>query len=82
MHVLQHGTSAQKETITESLKQGTLQYLPEILEAVAATNAIDYTRSVAAQEIDLALSALQILPDSVYKKALAEIAEYAIKRDH
>lgn len=82
LHVLQHGTTSQKATITESLKQGTLQYLPEILAAVETTKAIDYTRSVAAKEIDLALSALQVLPESVYKKALEEIAEYAIKRDH
>ena len=82
LHVLKIGTPAQQSKVRESLEQGTLQYLPEILEAIAETKAIDFTRSVAAEEVDRALSALGLLPDSVYKDALAELAEYAIKRDH
>ena len=82
LHVLKHGTPAQQLKVTESLKQGTLTYLPEILEAVTETNAIDYTRRVAANEVDKAISALQILPDSVYKNALTDLAHYAVLRDH
>jgi len=82
IHVLKYGTPAQQARVKESLHQGTLQYLPEILEAIAATKAIDYTRSIAAAEVDKAISALQILPDSDYKEALAEFAQYAIQRDH
>jgi len=82
LHALKHGTQEQQQKIKESLKQGTLHHLPEILEAIASTNAIDYTRSVASKEVDLAISALQILPDSVYKKALTDLAQYALKRDH
>ena len=82
LHVLKHGTPAQQLKVRESLIQGTLQYLPEILDAVTATKAIDYTRSIAATEIDRAISAVQILPDSVYKDALIELAQYAIIRDH
>ena len=82
IHVLKHGTEAQKLKVKESLEKGTLQYLPEILDAVASTKAIDYTRSVADAEVDCAISALQILPDSIYKEALTELARYAISRDH
>ncbi len=82
LHVLKYGTAAQQLTIKNSLEKGTLQYLPEILDAVAATKAIDYTRGVAATEVDLAISALQILPNSVYKEALTELAQYSIRRNH
>lgn len=82
LHALRHGSAEQQLKITQSLEQGTLKYLPEVLEAIASTQAIDYTRSIAAAEVDLAISALHILPDSVYKKALADLAQYAIKRDH
>ena len=82
LHVLKHGTAAQQLTVRQSLEQGTLQYLPEILSAVEATKAIDYTRGIAATEVELAISALQILPMSTYKEALIELAQYAIKRDH
>lgn len=82
MHVLKHGTPEQKQKIQESLEQGTLKHLPDILDAIATTNAIDYTRSIASSEADHAISALQILPDSVYKEALIELAHYAVTRDH
>lgn len=82
LHALQHGTPSQQLKIKESIEQGSLKHLPEVLEAIAETNAIAYTRQIAAAEIDKALSALQILPDSAYKNALTELAYYAINRDH
>ncbi|KTD22922.1 polyprenyl synthetase family protein [Legionella londiniensis] len=82
LHVLKHGTQIQQEKVKASLQQGSLQNLPEILEAIQETKAIDYTQKRAAEEIDKALQALQILPNSVYKDALAELAQYAILRDH
>jgi octaprenyl-diphosphate synthase len=82
LHVLKHGTPAQQLKVKESLEQGSLQFLPEILEAIVATKAIDHTRSIAASEVDHAISALHSLPNSVYKEALIDLAHYAIKRDH
>jgi octaprenyl-diphosphate synthase len=82
IHALKHGTPAQQQQIKDSLNRGTLEYLPEILETIAVTNAIEYTRKAAAKEVENAISALNILPDSVYKEALADLARYAIKRDH
>ncbi len=82
IHALKHGTPAQQLKIKESLEQGTLNYLPEVMVAIAETNAIEYTRSVAETEVTRAVSALQVLPDSVYKDALADIARYAVKRNH
>ncbi|MCP0914265.1 MULTISPECIES: polyprenyl synthetase family protein [Legionella] len=82
LHVLKHGNQEQQEQVKKSLKEGTLEYLPEIQKAITATKAIDYTRQVAASEVDKAISALQILPDSVYKDALVDLAKYATERDH
>lgn len=82
IHALKHGTPAQQSKIRESLTQGTLQYLPEVMVAISETNAIEYTRSVAETEVARAIAALQALPDSVYKEALADIARYAIKRNY
>ena len=82
LYALEKGTPLQQQQIKESLEKGTLDYLPEILEAIASTNAIAYTRSVAQIEVDTAITALQILPDSVYKEALGELAKFAMNRDH
>ena len=82
IYALQHGTPAQQIKIKESLEQGTLQYLPEVMEAIAETHAIEYTRRVAEAEVDKAILALHALPDSTYKSALAELAQYAVQRNY
>jgi octaprenyl-diphosphate synthase len=82
IHALQYGTELQKQQIIESLKQGTLDFLPEILIALEETKAIEYTKNVAAKEIDSALSSLMILPNSKYKDALVDLAHFALQRSY
>ena len=82
LYAIQHGTAQQRLKIQQSLEEGTLKYLADILEAIKETNAIEYTRSAAAQEIELALASLDILPNSKYKEGLIELSHYAINRDH
>jgi len=82
LYALQQGSPAQQKQIKQALIEGSLQHLPEILDALKATGAIEYTRTRAAEEADKAISALQALPCSKYKDALVTLAEYAISRDH
>ncbi|PJD92738.1 MAG: octaprenyl diphosphate synthase [Legionella sp.] len=82
LYALQHGTPLQQQHIKTSLSEGTLEYLPQILETIAATNAVAYTKTIAKQEVDHALTALEVLPNSAYKTALEDIARYALDRDH
>ncbi|MGQ3892171.1 polyprenyl synthetase family protein [Legionella sp. CNM-4043-24] len=82
LHVLKHGTPKQQQLIKESLAEGKRSSLPEILLAIEATNAIEFTKQFATREMDLALSALEVLPETPYKQALKELAEFAVNRDH
>lgn len=82
LHAIKHGTPAQQLKIQESLQAGTLDYLPEILEAIQATKAIEFTQDTAKNEAQLAILALQSLPNSQYKEALKELAHYAIARTY
>ncbi|MCW8408375.1 polyprenyl synthetase family protein [Legionella sp. PATHC035] len=82
IHALQHGTELQKQQIIESLKKGTLDFLPDILLALEETKAIEYTKNIAAQEVDRALSSLMMLPNSKYKEALINLAQFALQRSY
>jgi len=82
LHALKHGTAQQQEQIKISLKEGSLTYLPEILIALKETDAIHYTKSIAAKEIDAALTSLLVLSDSKYKTALKELAFFALNRTY
>ncbi|MDX2346530.1 MAG: octaprenyl diphosphate synthase, partial [Legionella sp.] len=72
----------QQTHIREALTKGSLDALPNILDALQATKAIEYTKSLAEKEVSKAKKALDMLPDSPYKKALIELAEYAILRSY
>jgi octaprenyl-diphosphate synthase len=80
IHALQHGTPKQQQQIKDSLEQGVLDYLPEILIAIEETKAIEFTKKIAAQEVDCALSSLTALPNSEYKNALVDLAHFAVQR--
>lgn len=82
IYAMQQGNAAQKQLIRDSIEQGSIEHLAEIIQIIHDTKAVKYTQDMAAKEIDQATTALQILPDSVYKEALIEIAQYAIIRDH
>ncbi|MBA4260259.1 MAG: octaprenyl diphosphate synthase [Chitinophaga sp.] len=80
IYALQQGTEAQKKVIEESLEWGSLERLPQILEILAETHAIEHTINLAATKVESAISSLSILPDSIYKKALEELAQYVLER--
>lgn len=80
LYALEHGTEKQKQQIQHSLKQGSLEHFPEILVALKETKALEYTRKVAEEEIDKALTALQVLKDSPWKEAMTELAKFALER--
>lgn len=82
IHALKYGTELQKEQIKESLQQGSLEHLPDILIAIEQTKAIEYTKKIAAQEVDLALTSLMVLPESTYKTALIDLARFALQRTY
>ncbi len=82
LYALEKGTPEQQNKIREGLTKASLAYLDDILKALDATDAIAYTKTLAQKEVDIAIKALNILPESVYKNALVELAQYAIARSH
>lgn len=82
IYILQNGSTTEKNIIKESLRTGSTKNLPQILDILMTTNAIDYTKKIAHQEIEHAIAKLKILPDSKYKDSLIEIAYYAAERSN
>lgn len=82
IHALMHGTAKQQEQIRISLQQGTLDFLPEIQQALTDTGAIAYTKQIAKDECDKAIQCLSTLTDSEYKSALIDLAHFAVNREY
>lgn len=76
------GTDTQAATVARALREGDASALPEILDAVHATGGSAYTMDAAREQVARALAQLADLPDSQYKQALADLANFSIARDH
>ncbi len=74
------GTPAQRDLLRAAITHGGEERIPEVLAAIAATDAIDYTARLAAAEAELAKQALEQLPPSAYRSALAALADFSVNR--
>jgi octaprenyl-diphosphate synthase len=73
-------TPAERMLIRHAIEQGEVQRLPDILDIVRRTGALDATRAAAQQQADLARVALSALPESQARKALLELSAQSVHR--
>ncbi len=81
IYLLQHGTDAQIQLVREAIRQGSLDHLDAIQQALSESKAIAYTRKLAQQYANKAIAALQVLPESTYKQSLVSLANFIVQRD-
>lgn len=77
---LQNTTGAEHQLIRKSITTGGTDDLARVIEIVQNCGALDYCRKRAIEETHASLAALAQLPDSIYRKALTQLAEMALNR--
>ncbi len=82
IYALKHGSEAQRTTIRASIEAGSVAELEAITAAIESTGGLAYTARLARQEAILAIAALADLPDSPYKQALRDLADFTVERTH
>lgn len=82
LHILKNGNELQQKLVTTSLINGSKEHFADILDAIEATGAIEYTRSVAHREKELAIEAISVIPDSPYKQGLIDLANFSLERNY
>ncbi len=82
LYAMAHGTAEQAQLIRTAIENGNADHFQAILEIVHATGALDHTRRQAEAETERAKAAIAVLADGEYKKALIELAAFAVHRDH
>lgn len=81
LHALHHCTPKEASFIKQAIKKRNNQNLLEvILNTMDQYGSLDYTKKYAEKKINKAISYLDILPSSLYKKALKKIAYFVIQR--
>ena len=80
IYVLQHGTDGQKQQIREAIEQGGLDHIDDIIATVRNSGALKHTADQARLYAEKAISSLSCLPDTPYRKAMTNLANFAIER--
>jgi octaprenyl-diphosphate synthase len=81
IYAMKHGTTAQAELIRTAIKEGGIEKMDEILEAIHATGSLDYTMNCAKEHSAQAKDCLISLPTSKEQQAMLELADFAIQRN-
>ncbi|MDN3557147.1 octaprenyl diphosphate synthase [Halomonas maura] len=74
------GTPEQAKVVRRAIRQGGLEQLDAVLAIINDTGALDYTRARAEEMSAKALAQLDLLPDSVFRESMAELARLAVDR--
>jgi octaprenyl-diphosphate synthase len=82
IHALHNGTDGERQLIRSAIENGGLDDLEPIRSAIESSGGLDYTARLAREQAEAAVTSLAILPDSVYKDALAALARIAVERSH
>jgi octaprenyl-diphosphate synthase len=77
---MQRGSAQECALVKHAIENGEVQALQTIAEIVRNTGAMQATREAAGAQAQLALDALEVLPASLYKSALQELAEQLLNR--
>jgi octaprenyl-diphosphate synthase len=82
INALARGTPAQQELLSEAIRNGGLEQIEKVQEAIESTGSLAYTARRAREEAEKAQQALSIIPESPYKQALMDLAVFAVERDY
>ncbi len=74
------GSAAERDLVRHAIVEGEVQRLPEIIDIVRRTGALEATRNAARSEVDQARDALSALPESPYREALLHLCAQSTER--
>jgi len=80
LYAMHKSTPENAAIVRKAIQLGGLESLDAVLAAVKATNASEYVLSLARSESEEGCAAIAHLPDSIYKKALMDLAAFAVER--
>ena len=82
IRLIQTGSAAQRRLVQQCIENGNGDQFPAILEALATTDGLTYTRQAAEKAAQAAAEAIATLPYSQFKETLLELSAFAAGRNH
>jgi octaprenyl-diphosphate synthase len=82
IHVLHRGTPEQAALVRRAIEQGGRDDFAAVLDAIAATGALEHSRRAARAEAAMACEAIGRAPSSAYRDSLLNLATFAVERNY
>lgn len=82
IYLMQNGTPAQHALVRACIENGDENHFDEILAAITASGALDYTKRKAEQAAQHASESIRDLPHSQFKDSLLQLCVFAVDRNH
>ena len=82
IHAMREGTQRDARVLHEAIETSGLDAIEAVIAAVESAGSIEYTEQLAANEVNLAGEALDAIPTSSYRDALAGLAEFTTCRSY
>ena len=80
IQAMKESTPENRKLIRRAIREGGLEDIAPVLEAVMSTNAIQYTQQQAQQQSQLAIDSLAAIQESSFKETLVALAKLAVQR--
>ncbi|HCV21078.1 MAG TPA: octaprenyl diphosphate synthase, partial [Gammaproteobacteria bacterium] len=80
IHALQHCDDSQGQLLRNAIEDGTREHFGRIHSIIETLDSLAYTSRRAQDHADAARQALEVLPPSNYRTALANLADFSVSR--
>jgi len=82
INAIERSEGADKQLLITAITNASHDNLDAVLEIIEKTGSLAYTARVAREQAKLAQEALFVLPESQYKVALMNLAQFSVERTH
>lgn len=82
INAIERSNAEDKAILEDAISNASRDNLEQILTIIEKTGSLAYTARIAREQAQLAQNSLNSLPDSIYKQALLDLAEFSIERSH
>lgn len=82
LYAMRNSEASQSELIRNAIEHGGLEHLEQVIEIVKNSGALDHVKKLAETEAAACSTAIDHFPESAFKRALIELADFAVKRSY
>ena len=80
IYAMRKGSAEEIRLIREAIEHGGLEQIEAVLAAIENTGAIPYTRALAQEAAERAVTSLNVLPKTPFREALESLARFSVER--